>query len=399
MPIGNVPPPTQHPDEEPIICIPINVQWIPILLGALVPLKYPEYWAGTLEENRTARKDYGTLIDQIMQEEFCGEMTTCCEPTIYIYRLNPDTGAMERSKDDGATWTTDPADPIHTIVKQPPLVTDTSGKTKCDAATNFSEHFNDIITDCSENLGTATTVVELAGGIAALLLDIFIIIVTEGAGIAIVTTITASIFAGISAAFVEGKAAFDAYWTSDRKDQILCAAFDTIGENGQFSQTQWEDFKHRARLELTPSPALDMVLTSANAAGYVGGTNMASYGAAAEADCASCTPACLVDNWTTVGAGTELSRTSDTVTIQAGFDGTHYSVAMETSTVSPWDQCCRVNPSATVGSIDLPFGYILCGNDNTNPGNIVFPLGNPDQCNFVFITSSAPFTAVLTFTP
>lgn len=212
----------------------------------------------------------------------------CCEPQVYIYRINPDTGRMERSVPDSNVWTADPNDPIHAPVMLPPITRPTVDHTKCDAATNFSEHFNDVITATSENLGTASSVAELAAAIAGVLLDIFIIIVTGGAGAVWATSIATAIFGVVTAAFTEGKAAFDAYWTNDNKDKVLCAALCTIGENGQFSQTQWEDCKHQIKLDLTPSPALDMVLTAVNAAGYVGANQMASYGAAADADCGGC---------------------------------------------------------------------------------------------------------------
>jgi len=288
MPIGDIQPPAVGIQEEPTACIKINKTWLAQIQAMIRPASFPEWWAGTLSENRFARQQVRQLMYVLGLEEECGDMAICCEPQIYLYRLNPETGRQEKSSDGGVTWTPSGSDPIYSTQQQPPIVRDDVDTTKCDAASNFSEHFNDIIVGSSENLGTAVTIVELAGGLAALLLDIFIIIVTEGAGAALVVSISGAIFTGITAAFVEGKAAFDAYWTADRKDQIFCAAYCTIGDNGAFSQTQWEDFKHKVRATLTPGAALDMVMTEVNAAGYVGANNMASYGAAGSGDCSDC---------------------------------------------------------------------------------------------------------------
>jgi len=321
MPAGELQPPSAHPDDAPLVCLSINQEWLAYLIGMVYPARYPEYWGGTLEENRRARADVMTLMSMLQDAEDC-DMATCCEQQIYQYRINPDTGRLERTKDNGTTWTTDPADPANVIVQQPPPTRGGVPATKCDAATNFLEHFEDVIAGCSDNLGTAVTIVQLAGGIAALLLDIFIIVVTEGTGIAVVTTITGAIFAGITAAFTEGKAAFDAYWTETELDGILCAAYCTLEDNGQWTQTGWEDFKHEARINCTPGAALDMVLTSVNAAGYVGGNNMASYGNAATADCGSCdcSDCSCYENWF-VRFGTPISHVDCIITGQSAMDG------------------------------------------------------------------------------
>lgn len=314
MPIGTIPPPTVSIDHEPTFCLQVSREWLPALLAIVNPARYPEFWAGTLEENRFARLQAKQLLVKLQEMEDCG-MATCCEPPIYLYRQNTDTGRLERSVDMGTTWTPDPADPIFKTTQQPAPVRVGFSTTKCDASTNFTTHFQDAITGCSENLGTAVTLVELAGGIAALVLDLFIIVVFEAAAPPIIATITAAIFAGISAAFTEGKAAFDAYWDSDVIDKILCAAYCTIREDGTWDQTGWEDFKHKVRSTAPPGAALDMVMTTVNAAGYVGANNMASYGAAAESDCASCEPCVCTDQIDDVW---EFFNVTDVV-----FDGCH----------------------------------------------------------------------------
>jgi len=404
MPIGSVPPPTQHPDEAPLICIPVNEQWIPILLGALQPLKYPEYWSGTLEENRGARKDFGILLDQIMQGVNCMAIP-CCEDTIYLRRINPETGRFERSSDGGATWSPSPDDPMHIVRQLPPRSVPEGEDAKCNAATGFGENFNDIITAQSENLGTATTVLELAAAVAAVILDIIIAIVTEGIGAAAAIAITDAIFAAAVAAFTEGKTAFDDYWTSENKDKILCAAYCTIGDNGQFTQEQWDNFRHKVRLDLPPGAALDFALTAANSAGFVGASNMASYGVVADADCSECDcdGACDISGWEVwSGYGTinEGTRTSTFVEITAPNVGGQYHVIFISPDV---DECCDIGAQAdSSGQIYVSSGaassssYCPCGSDNTIFDTNWLSLGfGSVSMNGVHFGSLVPFTLTI----
>jgi len=405
MATGTIPVPAPAIDESPTISVCINKDWAHTLIGQIWGLRYPEAWGGTLEENRRARAEIKNLIDMLMREDEC-EMAICCEPQIYIYRINTDTGRMERSSDGGTVWTPDPSDPLHAIVQQPAPVRDGSSKVKCDAATDFSTHFNDIITGCSENLGTATTVVELAGGIAALLLDIFIIVVTGGAGIAIVTTITGLIFAGISAAFAEGKAAFDAYWTSDNKAAVVCAAFCTMRDDGTWDQVGWENFKHKLRLAIPPGAALDMVLTSVNAGGYVGANNMASYGIAADSDCSEClcNGACSPDAWHLgalnsgiyVAPPTVLSSGSDFWELQSVDRGDGQQYVYITSNSD--DQCCNLVVDVLTGDPTLTVG-IACGTSREAANFVPLGLTPPNNLNAYGLGSSGVFTCKITFHP
>jgi len=231
MPYQPLPPPPQHPDEAPFACVQINQSWIPYILGLLRPAKFPEYWAGTLEENRNARRDIQNLIYQFQIAGECGEMNICCEDQIYIYNINNITGRWERSTDNGATWLPDPADPIHLIRQLPPIVRATVNATKCDASTNAMEHIEDLIAHESETIGTAITVFDLAVGVAAFLLEVMIIIITGGIGSPAALAIAAAIWAAAAASLNAGKAHYDAYWTNEHKDKIFCALYCNIGND------------------------------------------------------------------------------------------------------------------------------------------------------------------------
>src|SRR5512147_317295 len=121
-----LPPPTTHPDEPPFACIEINQSWIPYIIGALRPMRYPEYWAGTLEENRTARKDVNNLINQLSIAGECGDMECCFiteTTTVILHQVNSVTLQLEISVDGGQTWTPDPESPVNQIASQPSPIT------------------------------------------------------------------------------------------------------------------------------------------------------------------------------------------------------------------------------------------------------------------------------------
>lgn len=291
MPIGDIQPPVAFPDDEPLVCVAINAEWIPYLIGALRPMRYPEYWSGTLEENRHARRAVANLLDQLMQAEECDNVTTiinCCPEEETIKRFNPITGETEISKDGGTTWEVDPHSIQTQIVMQPSPVDTGTAANKCDAATNGWEHIEDIIAGVSDNLATAGTVFELAVAVAEIILVVAIALITGGAGSAIAIEIAALIWGAATAAFEAGKEAFDAYWTQEERDKILCALYCTIGDTGQFTDAQYQSFLARWRTDATPSVAFNMVISSVMAVGVAGLNNLCSYGNHADADCAAC---------------------------------------------------------------------------------------------------------------
>ena len=52
-----------------------------------------------------------------------------------------------------------------------------------------------------------------------------------------------------------GKAVFDAYWVTDRRDEVFCAAYCHIGDDGSFSEAQFSAFWNEVNQKLPPSPA------------------------------------------------------------------------------------------------------------------------------------------------
>jgi len=350
MPSGNVPPPTQHPDEPEFVCIPVNREWIPILLGALQPLKYPEYWSGTLEENRGARKDFGLLLDQIMQAEACNMQKCCVEPTV-IQRVNPDTGSVEISYDGGATYEPSPNTIQKLIVTPTPPVTSGVSATKCDAAQNAQTQIEDWIAHVTTAFGVATSLVEFATAVASAILDAVLVILSGGELTAAQALIIPIIGAICAAVWTAGESLFNDYWTSENKDIIFCALFCNIGDDGTFTDTQFSSFWHQCQGDLPVGIARELFLGFMSSIGKQGLNAMTSSGIAADSDCSSCPCAPCVDKFqqgvpspnfggSLVGVGTVVDSGDDFFTV-ASVDRGDGQQVIYISAING-DDCCNI---------------------------------------------------------
>lgn len=384
-----LPPPTAEPMDEPTIQLCVNTEWAGYLIGMIRQATHPGYWAGNLEENRNARRGVQLIMDLLSNTKGCEDMSNCCDGSdlliIVQTRITID-GRIEISIDGGNTWTSSPTDPMYSIPVQPPPVTEGGTLTKCDAATNGKQHIQDLIAGISLNLQDAVTIFEFAVAIAGIILEIAIVIITGGVTIPAALQIAAIIWGAATAAFNAGKAAFDEYWTTDETDKILCALFCTIGENGSFTQAQYDAFVLKWRQDATPSIAFNLVLKSVQAAGLVGLNNYCSYGAAADSDCSDCdcNEGCNMDDWKAGfnyqgtnqfhGGDTEDSRTASTLTVHSfdRGDGTQITaITLPLNTTA----CCYVTIDHQTGGDDQGQIYQPCFCDEVPTYENVHPSG------------------------
>lgn len=371
---GFVPPP-EIPDERKCIqiYIPNDVYDRGAFWGALWELTFSYNWQSFSEGQSRLMADLWRDIWTEAYERSNG--VNCCNDQPVLHRFDPVTGYPQVSYDNGTTWVPDPASIQNQIQLYPPLVGEGSSSTKCDAATNASEHVNELITATGENLNTAATVFELAVGVAAAVLALFLIIVSAGALTAPVTAVATAIWAAATGAFELGIAGYNAYWTADKQDAILCAIFCNIGENGQFTEAQYQAFRTKVKSTLPASPALDIVMTAINAGGAVGMSQMASYGNAALADCGSCTcdDSCNIDMWSIWNGeepyGSIVSTGDGFIVLDlqlAPATVGEYYVRMKTPSI---DQCCVITGWEVVsgGTVNISAGG-LCGTEQTGGG-------------------------------
>lgn len=394
------------------IYIPNDVYDRGAFWGALYDLTFSYNWQnGTPEKAR----EVANMWNEIWQEAYeRSNGVNCCNEDAIIKRINPETGMPEVSYNNGASWVPDPSGPASAISLLPPIVTDGGSSTKCDAATNASEHINELIEATHTNLASAATVFELATAVAEAALAIFIVIVSGGTLSPLVATLMAAIWAAATGVFNLGLEAFDAYWTVDKKDAILCALYCNIGENGQFSESQYQAFRAKVKDTLPASPAFDIVMTTINAGGATALSQMASYGNAAEADCSSCDCSdcsCNMSNWdwdtAILGPAVGLVRDEELCelrvdTFESG--GTFYWCVFAEAI-----NCCHSSLVITSGTITGSGGMFHAPCDYTGPlsaaienvgwvGDPLTPPSNNDFRGFL-IRSATEFTAKIVFTP
>jgi hypothetical protein len=271
--------PDTPPDDT--ICLqvvlPNDVGWIGIFKGAVSELikTYNFELFGSYTPEQTASRFLEIYDDMVFSE--C-DMSGCCYDA--VERRVTSDGQMQ-IRINGGDWIPDPNDPRSTGTALPDPIID-EHHTKCDAASNGKQHLVDYINQESEALGAETDIFVLAAAIAALIVAFFF------GQLEAIPLIVPLIIASIPALISLGQAAWDAYWTSDNEDIILCALFCTIGDDGKFTTDQMAAFIAKLTSDLPTSVAKDVLINQIGAMGLIGLNNACSYGASADADCSGC---------------------------------------------------------------------------------------------------------------
>lgn len=288
-------PPSVHPDDEPLVSICINEQWIPYLIGMVWPARYPEYWGGTLEENRQARKDVLTLMAMLGSDKECSDMNNCCVDPVIIYKVDPTTGQVVQSTDNGTTWTPSSQNLSSVIVTPVPPVTSGVADNKCDAAQNVATQIDEWITQVGNDFDTATTLLEFGIAVCEAILAAVLVILSAGLLTPIEALILPTLGAALAACWGVGKTVFNDYWTDDVKKTIRCAFYHHIGTNGSFSDAQFSAAWNELNASLPASPAKMLFMGFLSSSGTAGVNAMAASGKSHDSDCSECNNDCMTD--------------------------------------------------------------------------------------------------------
>jgi hypothetical protein len=285
------------------LCIPKNRDHMSAFFGALYQLTVWNSWQqdGTQHGKELAAVwwRYYLSWNRVMSDIDCedGNMDCCTEPAI-IRRVNPTTGNVEQSTDGGATWKPAAGGMQSVIVSPVPPVTSGVAATKCDAATNVAGQVDVWIDQVSNDFATATSLVEFGTAVLIAIAAAVFAVLSLGALTPLEALVLPTIGAALAAAWGAGKAVFDAYWTTDVKDNILCAAYCNIGADGSFTDAQFSSFWNEINAKLPASPAKMLFMGFLSSVGLSGLNSMAASGMAADADCGDCDCGeCNVDNW------------------------------------------------------------------------------------------------------
>ncbi len=279
--------PDSPPDDTRCfrLSVPNDITWIGIVKGALSELikayNFEKFGSATPEETA------GRFLQ--MYDEFVFEVCdmACCYDIVQ-HRTTVD-GQMQISTDGGTTWSQDNNDPRQVLQQMPPPVPAGVSATDCDAASNGKQHLEDIILGASEAFTNFNTVLGFVGAVALLLLAC--LFAPEA-----IPVLIPVLFAAASAIFSLGKTAFDAYWTTDEKDKLLCALACNISSDGSFTDAGFNAVVGDLTALLTAGAPKDWMIAQIKAMGRVGLSNLCSYGQSANSDCSSCNcPKCPLD--------------------------------------------------------------------------------------------------------
>ena len=257
-------------------------------MAMVSPARYPEFWAGTLDENRRARREVQNLIALLQSGEDCMNPKNCCVDVVVIRRIDPDSGQVQVSYDNGATWQPAPNQVSSLVVVPIPPVTSGVAGTKCDAATNVFTQAGDWIEHVSTAFDVAAGVLDFAILVAAAILDAILLLLSEGALTAAEAQIITIITGVMTGVWEGGKALFVDYWTSEERDKILCAAFCNISDDGSFSDAGFSGFYRQCSADLTGGLAKTLFLGFISSVGKSGLNAMAASGKSADSDCGDC---------------------------------------------------------------------------------------------------------------
>lgn len=344
------------------IFIPNEVYHRGAFWGAIFELTQAFNWQQNPPEK--AREVANLWFDIWSEATKDNNMTTCCDDVQVQVRVNPETGVVEQSNNGGQTWTPQAGGLPSVIVQPVPPVTSGVAGTKCDAATNVSEQVQVWIDQVSNDFTTAESLLAFAEAVLIAILAAVLVVLSAGALTPLEALVLPTLGAALTAAWGAGKAVFDAYWTTDVKDKILCAAYCNIGDDGSYSDAQFSAFWNKINADLPASPAKMLFMGFLSSVGKAGLNAMAASGMSADADCSDCTcgdpctlpPEGIAEYHTTV---TNNHDGTYTVSVDAPHGGDGYLALVSYPIDS---ECCKIFTfiETTEGVADYA-NYFTCG--------------------------------------
>lgn len=355
--------------DPPKTCLQIEIpdhpDWKAVISGLLFEMSYWFNWERTGD---TSGAQCAAVWKQVYNSIDWSDMSCCCEEQAIIVRINATTGNVEQSSDGGTTWQPQPGGLPSLIVQPVPPVTSGVAATKCDAATNVSGQVNAWIDQVSNDFTTAVSLLEFGVAVLEAILIAVVTILSLGTLTAAEALILPTIAAALYAAWGAGKTVFDAYWTTDIKDKILCAAFCTISDDGSFTDAQFSEFWNKINDDLPPSPPKMLFMGFLSSVGAPGLNAMAATGSSADADCEDCICVpCSPSGWVWpagMDEGADVVRTDTYYEADAtpafGFYYWRFW--------SPVDECCNIEVSGDFDPATTAFcAKVPCANaDGSN---------------------------------
>jgi hypothetical protein len=373
------------------LLIPNTPEWIGTVTGALMDLIYETSWKKTTgisaeDAANRARVMFNEYLNSGNDGE-CGDMA-CCGDVQIIYRVNPETGMIEQSNNNGGTWSPANNTLQSSIVEPIPSITSGVSASKCDSATNIKLQVDAWVAQVTEDFDTATSLLAFAEAVLIAIVAAVFLVISAGALGPIEALVLPTIGAACAAAFLAGKAAFVAYWTAENTKKVLCAALDTIGDDGAFTQAQFDAFWAMVNTDLPPSPAKMLFMAFLSSVGKQGVNSMAASGVSSSATCDCVTGDCSSGFY--IDQGTLVSNDGVHVIITAvNYSGTYIASVAR----SDFGICCTyLGNSIGSGGVDMSQVYTTC-DDVSHTGFIA----SGAQVYYLAFRSTVPFTIDIEF--
>lgn len=292
------------PDESKECLYCLTEKQAELLRGIVIPLAWRTRW-WTNESEPINRDTIESFRDDLIRRL----MMSCCNDAIYKYIGT----VLYKSTDGGETYEpAPPEDDYRTSSTYWPKPIELGiDQTKCQAADSVVETFK---SQMVESINDDMSIAAIIGAIAAVL----IFFLTAGTSV----VISAQIAALCAAIFVAGVSAWKALFTSDVWNDFRCLIFNNMDSDNSIDQTGLDAVFSGIDDHFTGIVAATLK-GYISAAGLVGINNMmASNIGDSESDCDGCTDSCDLDNWAVKifdgnPIGIELSRTSNSITVQA----------------------------------------------------------------------------------
>lgn len=349
--------------QSPRTTITFNCALIPYIIGALEIWAWEDSFIGTLEERNIAKGLFKDLQNEVgMAAKNCG----CDDDILKIFRINPDTGDLEVSEDDGETWQSNPQSPYNQATYAPTLKMPNGANKKCKAANNVILNMKYLQTRYSGFLATINDIQELIVGVLTEGAAMLFLPVVGDVLVALLSPLLAKVIEGIQHMFGTTEVEYDAIFTEEAWETMLCILVCNGHDNGVYTPEDIVNIVADARQQLGTAynaPGANM----AAMIDYWGekGTNNASrvgQGAIDNCDECGCQDCSTLDNWQVV-YGTIAEQSAGYIRMVSELlPGGNQAVRL-----ANWEgagaQCCAVTYNIMTG-VATNQAYYPCGSSD-----------------------------------
>lgn len=349
-------------DDGSRLCVVVRVPNIrghrQAFLGAVSELTHAYTWGNddahtALEVSALWKNIFDEMLETFYDDECGDNPMKCCTPDItiqIIHRINPDTGAMEISNDNGANWYPDPASLPSQVVNVPPVLTGSSEADKCRLASNGMHRIKEVVEAWGNGIRTIALIGTLLVFAVEALAAALLIILGQQAleGLVVVVGEFARKW------FASNPDDYDALFTEEVYHSLLCILQCNIGSDGTFSAAEFSEVLSQLDTVLpggagnkTAGETIRIILKGWQEQGL---NNACAIDDGNVEDCADCSCACDLTEWV-IQAGTLIERDETHITLATVDFGGSFIATIHAPGING---CCILDVAATGAGSPVP---------------------------------------------